>query len=268
MWEFWAPLFVAENLPSLLTLTLLEVVLGVDNVIFITILAGKLPDPAQQRRARQIGLAVALISRIALLFAITWVMSLKAELFSFQGIVFSGKDLILIGGGLFLMGKAVHEIYENVERPEEHQPQSLDASGKLEPRNAANFFASFLVQVVLLDVVFSLDSVITAVGIVGDISKLSIMVVAVVVAVVVMMLGAGPIGDFVQRHASIRVLALAFLVLIGFLLMAEGFDQHVEKGYVYFAMVFALSIEFLNMRMRSRAQRRSGAHTGDDSAES
>ncbi len=257
--EFFAPLFDPANLPGLLTLSLLEIVLGIDNVIFITILAGKLPQE-QQRSARQIGLAVALISRIALLFAISWVMTLTKDLFTMpvlnQGI--SGKDIILIVGGLLGTGKAGHENYENGERPDEHQPQELDekgAFGDAAQKSSKNFFASFLVQVVLLDVVFSLDSVITAVGIVGDASKLVIMVVAVILAVIVMMLGAGPIGDFVQKHASVRVLALAFLVLIGFLLLGEGFEQHIEKGYVYFAMAFALGIEFLNMRMRSRAQR-------------
>ena len=250
----FAQLINPENLPSLLTLTLLEIVLGIDNVIFITILAGKMPKE-RQRAARQIGLAVALISRVGLLFAISWVMQLTKPLFTMPYLAqeISGKDIILIVGGLFLLGKAVHEIYENVERPDEHQPQELDKEGKI--KVGKNAFASFLIQVVILDVVFSLDSVITAVGIVGDPSKLIIMVVAVLAAVIVMMVGAGPIGDFVQKHASIRVLALAFLVLIGFLLLAEGFDQHVQKGYVYFAMFFSLGIELLNMRMRSRADR-------------
>ncbi len=252
----FAPLFDPQNLPSLLTLAALEIVLGIDNVIFITILAGKLPKE-KQRFARQMGLAVALISRIGLLFAISWVMTLSEPLFTLPVLnrAMSGKDLILVFGGLFLLGKAVHEIYENVERPAEHQPKEMEKSGVIDTRVGKAAMAAFLFQVVLLDVVFSLDSVITAVGIVGDASKLIIMIVAVLAAVVVMMLGAGPIGDFVQKHASIRILALSFLVMIGTLLIAEGFDQHIQKGYVYFSMGFALLIDLLNMRMKSRAER-------------
>jgi predicted tellurium resistance membrane protein TerC len=249
----FAPLFNPENLPSLLTLTLLEIVLGIDNVIFITILAGKLPAE-RQAWARRLGLMVALVSRILLLFSISWVMRLKNDLFEFLDQGISAKDLILIGGGLFLLGKAVHEIYENVERPADHQPQELDKSGALE-NSVGNFMTSFIIQVVILDVVFSLDSVITAVGLVNDPSKLVIMVTAVILAVIVMIAFAKPVGDFVQKHASVRVLALAFLVMIGCLLVAEGFDQHIEKGYIYFSMAFALGMEFLNMRMRSRRDR-------------
>lgn len=249
----FAPLLDPENLPSLLTLTLLEIVLGIDNVIFITILAGKLPAE-RQAWARRLGLLVALVSRVLLLFSISWVMRLKDDLFEFLGKGISTKDLILIGGGLFLLGKAVHEIYENVERPQEHQAQGLEQSGALEG-SIGSFMTSFLIQVVILDVVFSLDSVITAVGLVNDPSKLVIMVTAVILAVFVMIAFAKPVGDFVQQHASVRVLALAFLVMIGCLLMAEGFDQHIEKGYIYFSMAFALGIEFLNMRMRSRRDR-------------
>ena len=246
----FSPLFDPQNLPGLLTLTVLEVILGIDNVIFITILAGKLPA-SSQGLARQIGLAVALISRILLLMCITWVMKLDQELFTFLGHGISWKDLILIGGGLFLLGKATHEIYENVEKPEDHA--SGESEGQGEPvRSMASFMTSFLIQVVTLDVIFSLDSVITAVGLINDPAKISIMVAAVVLAVIVMIIFAKPVGDFVQRHASIRVLALSFLVLIGTLLVAEGFGQHIEKGYVYFAMAFAFSMELLNMRMRSK----------------
>jgi predicted tellurium resistance membrane protein TerC len=240
--DFFAPLLDPANLPSILTLTLLEIVLGIDNVIFISILAGKLPAE-RQRSARQIGLGVALVSRIILLAMISWLMRLTSDLFVFLGQGISGKDIILIVGGLFLLGKATHEIYENIEHPGEvdHVPGAR-ASG----------FMSFLVQVMILDVVFSIDSVITAVGMVNDPSKLSIMVTAVILSVIVMILFANPVGDFVQKHASIKILALSFLVMIGVLLMAEGFDQHVDKGYVYFAMVFALGIEFLNMRLRKK----------------
>jgi predicted tellurium resistance membrane protein TerC len=249
----FAPLFDPQNLPSLLTLTLLEVVLGIDNVIFITILAGKLPQD-RQNWARRVGLLVALVSRVILLFSISWVMRLKDDLFTFLDHGISAKDLILIGGGLFLLGKAVHEIYENVERPNEHQPQALDQSGELKG-DIKGFMTSFLIQVVMLDVVFSLDSVITAVGLVNDPSKIIIMVTSVILAVIVMIIFARPVGDFVQKNASVRVLALAFLVMIGTLLIGEGFDQHIEKGYIYFSMAFALAIEFLNMRMRSRRDR-------------
>lgn len=240
---------------SLFTLTLLEIVLGVDNIIFITILAGKIPDKEQEQKARRIGLGFALISRLVLLSAITWVMQLKTTLFTIGYESISGKDLILILGGLFLLAKATHEIHENVQRPEEHQPQKINEGGSLDggpPVDPAKFMKSFIIQVIILDIVFSLDSVITAVGMV---SHLSIMVTAVIIAVIIMMKFAGPIGDFVQQHASIRLLALSFLVLIGVLLIAEGFGQHISKGYVYFAMAFALGVELLNMRMHSRAER-------------
>ncbi len=237
-----------ETYISLFTLTALEIVLGIDNIVFITILAGAMREE-KQRRARRIGIGVALVSRLALLFTISWVMRLQDPLFTLFREEFSGKDLILVFGGLFLMGKAVHEIYENVERPLEHQAQALHEAGKGPGKMV---WTSFILQVVALDVVFSLDSVITAVGMVNN---LWIMCTAVVLAVIVMMIFSGPVGDFVQQHASIRVLALAFLVLIGFLLIAEGFDRHVPKGYIYFAMAFSLSIQLLNMRMQSRAQR-------------
>lgn len=248
----FAPLFDPQNWPSLLTLVLLEIVLGIDNVVFITILAGKLPEE-RQASARRLGLGIALVSRIILLTGISWVISLKNDLFELFGQGISAKDLILIFGGLFLIGKAVHEIYENVERPAEHQPQALDDQGALEQKSPGkSFFVSFLIQVLLIDVVFSLDSVITAVGLVNDPSKLIIMVAAVVISVIVMIVFAGPVGDFVQKRASVKILALSFLVMIGSLLVAEGFGQHVEKGYVYFSMGFAMFMEVLNMRMRSR----------------
>ena len=241
-----------ETYVSLLTLTSLEIVLGIDNIIFISILVGRVP---KERREviRRTGLALALFSRLGLLFSISWVMSLESELFAIVGNSISGKDLILIGGGLFLLGKATHEIYENVERPAEHQATSMDQPGELKLKEGVKInSAAILVQIILLDIVFSLDSVITAVGMV---KQISIMVAAMVIAVGVMMWGAKPIGDFVQRHASIRVLALAFLVLIGVLLMAEGFDQHISKAYIYFAMAFSLFVELVNMRLRSRKAR-------------
>jgi predicted tellurium resistance membrane protein TerC len=265
--EFFAPLWSPAQLPGLISLTVLEIVLGIDNIIFISILAGKLPAD-KQPWARRMGLGIALLSRIALLVGLWFLMHTGeapspenpnaqpggADLFNLWGHGISIKDLVLILGGLFLTGKAVHEIYENVERPAEHQPKELDKSGTLEmsQEQVKRFMVSFLVQVALLDIVFSLDSVITAVGI-ND--HLVIMITAVLLAIIVMVVFAKPIGDFVQQHASIRVLALAFLVMIGTLLIAEGFDQHVEKGYIYFSMGFALSIEVLNMRMRSRKSR-------------
>ena len=237
-----------ETYIAFLTLTALEIVLGIDNIIFLTILAGKMPERAQ-RGARRLGIGVAVVSRVLLLCAISWVMRLQEGWFTVLGKEISGKDLILIVGGLFLMGKAVTEIYENVEHPEsDHVPDVPGNQGATKPRIS---WRAFLLQVVVLDVVFSLDSVITAVGMVDH---PAIMVAAVICAAVVMVVFAGPIGDFVQERASVRVLALSFLVLIGFLLIAEGFDQHVSKAYVYFAMAFSLLVELLNMRMRTKVE--------------
>lgn len=230
-----------ETYISLLTLTALEVVLGIDNIVFITILAGRMPKELQHR-ARRIGIGAALISRVVLLCGISWIMQLTNDLFSLFGTNICGKDIILILGGLFLLGKATHEIYENVEHIENPEGTSSEAQKKLKIP-----WTSFLIQVLLLDLVFSLDSVITAVGMVNH---LPIMIAAVLLAVGIMLAFAGPVGDFVQKRASIRVLALAFLVLIGFLLVVEGFDKHIPKGYIYFAMAFSLMIEMLNLRMR------------------
>jgi predicted tellurium resistance membrane protein TerC len=243
---------------SLFTLTALEIVLGIDNIVFISILAGKLP-PDKELLARRVGIAVALLSRILLLTAISWVMRLSNPLFTVLGNDLSGKDLILLVGGLFLMGKAVHEIYENVERPQHHGP-SYQEDGREQMGKGRMAWTSFLVQVVVLDVVFSLDSVITAVGMVND---LPIMVTAVILAVIVMLVFSRPVGDFVQGNASVRVLALSFLVLIGFLLIGEAFDQHIPKGYVYFAMAFSLVIQVLNMRMHKKQQ---GEHAAEPAA--
>jgi predicted tellurium resistance membrane protein TerC len=224
---------------ALLTLTVLEIVLGIDNIIFISILAGRLPA-AQQPRARLIGLAAAMVSRIALLFSITWVMRLTEPLFTVAGQEISGRDLILIGGGLFLLAKATHEIHNKLEGEEEHGSAKAKAT-----------LAGVLVQIFLLDVVFSLDSVITAVGMADD---LSIMVIAVVAAVLVMMALAGPISGFVEKHPTVKILALSFLLLIGMTLVGEGFDQHIAKGYLYFAMAFSIFVETINLRVRAKAK--------------
>lgn len=232
---------------SLATLALLEIILGIDNIVFIAILSGKLP--AEKRLfARRAGLALALISRILLLFSLSWVMKLTTPLFTLPILnhPISGRDLILLAGGLFLIAKATHEIYDKVEA-EHTLTESTDAAVK-----AGAKMASILIQIMILDIVFSLDSVITAVGMVDH---LSIMVAAVIVSVLVMMAFAGPIGDFVERHPSIKILALAFLVMIGAMLVAEGTGQHVSKGYIYFAMAFSLGIELLNMRYRKALQK-------------
>jgi len=220
---------------AFVTLFALEVVLGVDNVIFISILAGKLPAD-QQQRARQTGLAMAVISRILLLFSLSWIISLTEPLFSVLKYEISGRDIILILGGLFLLGKSTHEIHQKLEGVEGH------ASARVLPS-----FASVIVQILLLDVVFSLDSVITAVGMVD---QLAIMIAAVIIAAGVMIVSAGPISNFVDRHPTIKMLALSFLLLIGFTLIVEGLHQHIPKGYIYFAMAFSVFVELLNLRLR------------------
>jgi predicted tellurium resistance membrane protein TerC len=221
---------------ALVTLTMLEVVLGIDNIIFISILAGKLPH-AQQARARTTGLAVAMLSRLALLFSLTWIMRLTAPIFSIAGRDISGRDMILVAGGLFLLAKSTHEIHLRLEGAEE-----------LERSASPTSFASVVVQVMLLDLVFSLDSVITAIGMVDEIA---IMVAAVVIAVVLMMLFAGAVAAFVHRRPTVKMLALSFLLMIGVALVAEGFGQHIAKGYIYFAMAFSLMVEMLNQRVRT-----------------
>ena len=217
------------------TLVALELVLGVDNVIFISILASKLPT-AQQQKARVTGLALAVLSRVLLLFSLSWIIGLSAPLFSLFGYEISGRDVILILGGLFLLGKSTYEIHQKLEGEEGHTSARVKAS-----------FLSVIVQVLLLDVVFSLDSVITAVGMVD---QLEIMVAAVVIAAGVMIVLAKPLGDFVDRHPTIKILALSFLLLIGFTLIVEGLHQHIPKGYIYFAMGFSVFVEMLNLRMR------------------
>jgi predicted tellurium resistance membrane protein TerC len=235
-----AALFSLQSLISLLTLMSLEIILGIDNVIFIAILAGKLPRD-QQAKARRLGIAMAVISRIALLLGITWVMQLTQPLFSIAEYAFSGKQLILLGGGLFLIAKATYEIHDKLEGAEE-------AHGKAGA--AAKALASVVLQIMVIDIVFSLDSVITAVGMTPHIQ---LMIIAVIAAALVMLIFSGPISDFVHKHPTFKMLALAFLILIGVMLVAEGFGQHIDKGYIYFAMAFSLVVEVLNMRMRRKA---------------
>ncbi|WP_231618958.1 TerC family protein [Nonomuraea sp. SBT364] len=219
------------------TLVALEIVLGIDNIIFISILAGKLP-PEQRDRARVLGLAAALISRLLLLLALSWVVRLTEPLFTVLGQEISGRDLILLLGGLFLLGKSVTEIHHTMDVSEKDGKKAVAAS-----------FASVIAQIMVLDIVFSLDSVITAVGMVDEIG---VMIAAVVVSVLVMLFASGPISRFVDTHPSIKMLALAFLVLIGVVLIAEGLEQHIPKGYIYFAMAFSIIVELLNIRVRSR----------------
>jgi len=226
---------------SLATLTGLEIVLGIDNIVFLSLTTGKLPKH-QQPLARRVGLSLALFMRLGLLFTITWVMGLKANLFTLFDHPFSARDLILLGGGLFLLAKSTHEMFERLEVEPHEGDEKKGSKGR-------SSFAFAIVQIVILDIVFSLDSVITAVGMARD---LSIMSTAVVLAVIVMLLFAGAIGNFVNRHPSMRVLALSFLLLIGALLVAEGMGQHINKGYIYFAMAFSLGVELINMKLRTR----------------
>jgi predicted tellurium resistance membrane protein TerC len=228
-----------ESWIALLTLTVLEIVLGIDNIIFISILVGKLAK-AQQPKARRLGLALAMFLRIGLLASLVWIARLTSPLFTVLGKGISGRDLILLAGGLFLLTKATREIHDKLEGEEG------EASSRVPAR-----FAAVIVQILLLDIVFSLDSVITAVGMANH---LSVMIAAVVIAVGVMMFAAGPIGDFVARHPTVKMLALAFLILIGMSLLAEGLGQHIPKGYIYFAMAFSVFVEFLNLRMRKKRE--------------
>jgi predicted tellurium resistance membrane protein TerC len=227
-------LLTIENLIALLTLTSLEIVLGIDNIVFLAILTGKL-RPEQQKKARLIGLSLAMIMRILLLLAIKWVMSLTTPLFTFSSHEISGRDLILLIGGLFLIAKATHEIHDKLEGP---------GHGPTTGKGGAHFGAT-IVQIVLIDLVFSLDSVITAVGMAQHIE---IMIAAVVIAVIVMMVFAGGVSKFVEKHPTIKMLALSFLLLIGVMLVAEGFHRHIERTYIYFAMAFSLGVEMLNIK--------------------
>ena len=223
---------------ALVTLTFLEIVLGVDNVIFISILSGKLPKD-QQRRARRVGLLAAMVMRLALLSSIVWISRLTVPLFEIMGRGISGRDLILIGGGLFLLAKATYEIHDKLEG--EHEGGA----------KAVATFAAVIGQVMLLDIVFSLDSVITAIGMADD---LRVMIAAVIMAVLVMLVAAEPISAVVERHPTIKVLALSFLLLIGLSLVADGFGQHISKGYIYFAMGFSVFVEMINIRVRGHVE--------------
>ena len=234
-------LFTTQNLIAFLSLTALEVVLGIDNVVFISILSNKLPAD-QRKKARTSGLALALLGRIALLFSISWVMGLSKELFNVLEHGFTGRDLILLVGGLFLIAKATFEIHERLEGSEHGESKAVSGAS----------FGSVLFQILLLDLVFSLDSVITAVGMSNVIP---IMVAAVTVAIIVMMIFASAISSFIERHPTIKMLALAFLLMIGVMLTIEGFGKHIEKGYVYFAMAFSLFVELLNVRLLSRRKK-------------
>jgi len=228
----------AEGWIALLTLTVLEIVLGIDNIVFISILAGKLPRD-QRERARKVGLSLAMVIRIGLLLSITWVMRLTTPIFAVVGQDISGRDLILIVGGLFLIAKSTHEIHDKLEGEEGHASVTVVAS-----------FGAVIVQILLLDIIFSLDSVITAVGMAEDIA---VMVLAVVMAVGVMLVSSNMIGAFVDRHPTVKMLALSFLLLIGVSLIAEGFEQHIPKGYIYFAMGFSVFVEMINLRVRAKS---------------
>ncbi len=230
----------ADGLISLITLSAMEIVLGIDNIVFIAILTGRLPA-GDQEKARRLGLVLALVIRIGLLFAITWIMGLTVPLFTIAHKEFSGRSLILLAGGLFLIYKSTIEIYEKLEVA--HEAPS--------PGKAAGMFLSVLFQILLLDIVFSLDSVITAIGMAN---APPIMVAAMVIAMLVMLAVSSPIAGFVERHPSIKILALSFLLLIGVMLVAESLGNHIEKGYIYFAMAFSLFVELLNMRFRKKAK--------------
>ena len=224
---------------ALATLTALEIVLGIDNIVFISVLVGRLPA-GQRNKARTLGLALAMVSRILLLLTLTWIMTLTAPLFSVFRNAISGRDIILLAGGLFLLAKSTHEIHVSLEG----KPETVKSK-------VARNFVSVLVQIALLDIVFSLDSVITAVGLA---EHLPVMILAIVIAVGVMMLSARTIGNFVDTHPTVKMLALSFLLLVGFSLMGEGLDLHIPKGYIYFAMAFSLGVEILNLKMREKAR--------------
>jgi predicted tellurium resistance membrane protein TerC len=235
----------ADNLVALLTLTILEIVLGIDNIIFISILVDRLPRQ-QHSLARTVGLGLAMFTRIGLLFSLTWIARLTAPLFTVVEHDVSGRDLILIGGGLFLLGKSTWEIHGRLEGETEHEAGG--AAGRRAPA-----FSGIIFQIILLDIVFSLDSVITAVGMARE---LWVMVVAVIIAVGIMMVSSGAISGFINRHPTLKMLALSFLLLIGVSLLAEGLHQPIPKEYIYFAMAFSVLVESLNLRARSRAEKR------------
>jgi predicted tellurium resistance membrane protein TerC len=232
-------LLTVENLIAFLTLSALEIVLGIDNIVFIAIISNALPEDVQSK-ARRIGLLLAMGTRILLLLGITWIMGLTAPLFAILGHVITGRDVVLLAGGLFLIAKSTFEIHEKIEPPRDGEPHLKKVRG----------FGAAVTQIALLDIVFSLDSVITAVGMSGEIV---VMVAAVVAAVAVMMVFADPVSHFVSRHPTVQMLALSFLILIGVFLVAEGLGRHIDRGYIYFAMAFSLLVEMLNMRARKAA---------------
>ena len=241
MIEQFAHLLTMSGIISLITLIVMEIVLGIDNIIFISILAGKLPKH-KQAKARQIGLSLALIMRIGLLFCITWIANLKADLITIAGFGFSGRDLVLLAGGLFLIAKSTTEIHGKIEGEDNHADPKLK---KLSLQSA-------IFQIILLDIVFSFDSILTAIGLVNE---LVTMILAVIISMVVMLAAAKTVSDFVNNHPTIKMLALAFLLMIGFMLVVEAFDVHVPKGYVYFAMAFSLLVELLNQRVRKKSSK-------------
>lgn len=239
-----------ETWIALATLTALELVLGIDNIIFISILAGRLP-PERRNSARRLGIAAAAVTRLGLLFTIAWIVGLTAPLFEVLGHPFSWRDLILIGGGLFLIAKATHEIHQKIEGAGGESPDLA---------RAATSFGGVIVQIMVLDIVFSLDSIITAVGMVDE---RWVMVAAILISIVFMIAFAGPIGDFVERHPTVKVLALSFLIMIGLVLIADGFGQHISKGYVYTAMAFSVFVEMINLWIRHREQKATALGAGD-----
>ncbi len=241
-----------ESWVALLTLTALEIVLGIDNIIFISILVGRLPE-AQRNFARRMGLGLAMLTRLGLLFSITWVMGLTEPWFTVLGNSVSGRDIVLIGGGMFLLFKATHEIHN-----------SLEGAGDNAKNIAVTSMGMVLIQIAILDIVFSLDSVITAVGLVEHVT---LMAIAIILAVLVMLMAAKPIGDFVDAHPTIKILALSFLILVGMTLIVEGFDVHIPKGYIYFAMAFSVGVEFLNLRMRKKTAETIKLHRQIDNIE-
>lgn len=238
-------LWTLENLIALITLAGLEIVLGIDNIVFVVVVTNKLPEAARAT-ARRLGIGLAMVTRIALLLAISAIMGLTAPLFTIFEHVVSGRDIVLLTGGLFLLAKATHEIHDKLEEPDKAQSHVKKQYS----------YASAIMQILLLDLVFSLDSVITAVGMAQHIG---VMVAAIVIAVIVMLLFAGPVSDFVSNHPTVQMLAFSFLLLVGIFLMAEGMHKHIDRGYIYFAMAFSLFVEFLNLRMKKIRERRQAA---------
>ncbi len=239
-----ADLFTAQSLVALLTLTILEIILGIDNVIFIAIVSGSLPEE-QRAKAQRLGLGIALISRIALVFGIAWLLRLKRDLFELWGHAFSASDLILVGGGFFLLYKATREIFNATELSDEHAEVTRKGS-----------FAGVIAQILVIDMIFALDSVLTAVGLTEEVA---LIVIAMTITVLTMLFFAAPLSEFIHRHPSLKILALSFLVLVGVMLFLDGFGRHIERGYIYAAILFSLGVEALNFRRRANLERERGA---------